>query len=108
MDDPSEVVVIADQPHRASNGRIDQATREPRRTQGSTDRQRQQRADRDGAARLAICVAELAVGAKATVGAVDSLQHIRNRAPRRVQVAGLDQDMDARPQGVPAGTLRHV
>ena len=72
-------------------------------THGDLDRLAEQRTHRDPAAGLGIQEAQLAVRTEAAVGPVDLFEEVDHGRPSGIDVAVLDEEVDAGPQGAPAG-----
>ena len=106
--DPAEVVVVADDPHRPADRRIDRPVGVARDGNGGRDRLPKERADPTAARGLGLEAHELTVRAKPAVRTVHLVEELLHCRPCRGEVAVEDQEVGVRPEGAPIGLLEHV
>jgi hypothetical protein len=101
--DPVEVVVIADEPHRPTDRRVNEAVGQAGGAQGGLDRPREEGADENRRAGPGGEPHDLAVVAEPAVRTVGVVEEPGHGVAGGREVAALDDEVDLRPDRPPGG-----
>jgi len=99
--DPLEVVVVAGDPQRPADRRVDQAVGLGRGQECCGDRLGEQLRDRSVASGSSIGQAQLAVRPEAAVRPVDVVEESLDGQPGRLERIAVDEQVDVRPERPP-------